>query len=127
MPTLTLPFPSFQPFTKILSAQVNANNTAITTLLNVTGLDSTNVQLNGLSRDRLALGTVNHVMINSGTGAVSSEAQLGLTRGGTGISISLSVADADKVLGVNAGGTALEIRAAPESSASKILAFYQFS
>lgn len=37
-----------------------------------------------ISRAKLALGTIDHVLINSGTGAVSSEAQLAISRGGTG-------------------------------------------
>lgn len=39
-----------------------------------------------IARTAIATGTANHVVINSGTGALSSEAQLVGTRGGTGIS-----------------------------------------
>lgn len=38
-----------------------------------------------ITRTKLANGTANHVIINSGTGALSSEAQLGVSRGGTGV------------------------------------------
>ncbi len=37
-----------------------------------------------IARSKIANGTANHVLINSGTGALSSEAQLAVTRGGTG-------------------------------------------
>lgn len=37
-----------------------------------------------ISRSKLASGTASHVLINDGTGIVSSEAQLSITRGGTG-------------------------------------------
>jgi hypothetical protein len=39
-----------------------------------------------IARNKIAVGTADHVVINSGTGALSSEAQLAVTRGGTGIS-----------------------------------------
>lgn len=42
MSRVTLPFPNFQPGTKILSAQANANNSALTAIING-GLDNTNV------------------------------------------------------------------------------------
>lgn len=39
-----------------------------------------------IDRTKLASGTADHVIINDGTGAMSSEAQLAGTRGGTGVS-----------------------------------------
>ncbi len=53
MPNLTIPN-TFVPFTKILSAQMNANFTAIATLLNTTKLDSTNIQDLGITLSKLA-------------------------------------------------------------------------
>lgn len=38
-----------------------------------------------ITRSKIAVGTADHVVINSGTGALSSEAQLARTRGGTGV------------------------------------------
>lgn len=38
---------------------------------------------NGIARSKISSGTADHVVINSGTGALSSEAQLALSRGGT--------------------------------------------
>lgn len=115
MPTLTYPTSDFVPYTKILSADVNGKFNAIKTLLNTTKLDSTNVQQYGLTRDRLAAGTANHVVINDSSGYMSSEAQLATTRGGIGFSPTLSAANAGKTVGVNDAGNALELRT-PEAS-----------
>jgi hypothetical protein len=38
-----------------------------------------------ITRSKLASGTINHVLINDGSGVVSSEAQLSISRGGTGV------------------------------------------
>lgn len=43
-----------------------------------------------IARSKLATGTADHVVINSGAGAFSSEAQLATTRGGTGLDTSAS-------------------------------------
>jgi hypothetical protein len=130
MPLLTYSasdFP-FQPFSKIYSASVNACLIDIRTLLNTTGLDTTNVQLNGLNRNRLALGTIDHVLINGADGNVSSEAQLALTRGGTGLSIVPGSQTPGDVIQVNSGGTALEVAPPTVSSApTRIFNYYQFS
>lgn len=40
--------------------------------------------ISGLARSKLASGTNNHVLINDGSGVMSSEANLAVTRGGTG-------------------------------------------
>jgi hypothetical protein len=42
--------------------------------------------LAAITRSKLASGSANHVLINDGTGVMSSEAQLAISRGGTGIS-----------------------------------------
>lgn len=39
-----------------------------------------------ISRGKMATGTANHVIVNDGTGAMSSEAQLAPSRGGSGVS-----------------------------------------
>jgi hypothetical protein len=41
-----------------------------------------------IARTKIASGTGNHVIINDGTGVLSSEAQLAVSRGGTGVSTS---------------------------------------
>jgi len=42
----------------------------------------------GVTRSKLASGTANHVIINDGSGVMSSEALLAVTRGGTGVATS---------------------------------------
>lgn len=57
MPTLVIPN-TFTPDTLARSAQVNANFTSITTLLNSTLLDSTNIQSGGIVGSNIAANTV---------------------------------------------------------------------
>lgn len=54
-----------------------------------------------IDRTKIANGTANHVVINSGTGALTSEAQLATSRGGTGLN--LSVITGPAVLGISGG------------------------
>lgn len=60
-----------------------------------------------IARNKLASGTADHVLINDGSGVISSEAQLSITRGGTGLS---SVGTSNQVLGVNNAGNANEYK-----------------
>lgn len=60
-----------------------------------------------IARTKLANGTASHVLINDGSGVMSSEAQLSASRGGTGLS---SIGSANQILGVNSGATALEYK-----------------
>lgn len=126
MPALTYPSADFTPFTKILSADVNAKFTAIATLLNTTKLDSTNVQQYGLTRDRLAAGTASQILVNDLSGNMSSVATIGTTQGGTGLAYTPVLADAQKVLRVDPTGTGFEIGTAPEAGTLKILTVYRF-
>jgi hypothetical protein len=127
MPLLVYSYPDFTPNTVIRSAQVNAKYNDIKTLLNVTKLDDSNIQDAGITRGtKLKLGTANHVLINSGTGAMSSEATLSPTRGGLGASLTLTVGDARKTLQVNAGGTGFELVQAAESAGTKLYNFSRF-
>lgn len=109
MPNLTYTVAQFLPFTKIVSADVNQYFTDIKTLLNTTKLDSTNIQLNGLTRDRLAAGTVAQVCINDpSTGNLSSEAQLAVSRGGLGADFSGSLSTSPgAAIVINPAGSAL--------------------
>jgi hypothetical protein len=47
-----------------------------------------------IARSKLASGTASHVLINDGTGAMSSEAQLAISRGGTGQATKTAAFDA---------------------------------
>lgn len=124
MPLLVYSYPAFTPNTIIQSARVNAKFDDIKTLLNTTGLDDTNLQAAGITRaTKLKAGTANYVVINGSDGKMSEEASLSPTRGGLGISITLSAGDASKVPAVNAAGTAFELVAVPESASTRVYAF----
>lgn len=135
--TLTYTNSAFTPFTKISSTAVNQYFTDIRSRINwaggtsaVTGLGDDNIQSvaasgGGLTRaTKLKLGTASHVVINDGTGAMSSEAQLALTRGGTGISITAASQQAGDVIQINSTLTALEI--GPPTAVPASLRVYQF-
>lgn len=54
-----------------------------------------------ITRSKLATGTTNHVVINDGSGVMSSEAQLSVSRGGTGVDAS-TVTDGQILIGNDA-------------------------
>ena len=115
---LNYAYPDFVAFTKIKSAEVNSKFQSIAEMFNLT---------DRINRSAVAYGTANHVLINAPDGAMSSEAQLAVSRGGTGLMVTLSIADANKVLQVNAAGTALTLDTVPESPSGKIFNFYRFA
>lgn len=144
MPALVYPTSDFQPFTKILSSEVNGKFNAIKTLLNTTGLDSTNVQVGGLNRNRLTTDTAYAVVANNSLGVMTVVAPLTNTAvyynssaqatagtlpsvvGGTGLAYTPALADAAKVLQVNAAGSALTLDVVPVSGVLKIYTLYHF-
>ena len=106
MPSLSYSYPDFTPNTLIQSSQVNAKFNDIKTLLNTTKLDDTNLQNAGITRaTKLKTGTANYVLINNGSGAMSEEATLATSRGGTGVALSPTGADVGKTLQVDSGGS----------------------
>jgi len=122
----------FQPFTKIYSSDINSMFAAIQTLLNTTKLDSTNVQVHGLTRtsssSNIAAGTANYVVINDANGDFSEEAQLALTRGGTGLNVVPANQSPGDVLQINAALTGFTLSAPTAVPASlKIFQYYQYS
>lgn len=115
----------FQPFTKIFSADINQCFNDVKTLLNVTGLDDTNLAANGITRGtKLKTGTANYVVINDGTGAMSEEAALAAARGGTGASLNPAGGQTDDVIKVSAG--VLILGSTPTPAPVKIFNFYKF-
>lgn len=128
MPLLTYSYPAFTPNTVIQSAKVNAKFTDIQTLLNTTKLDDTNIQDAGITRaSKLKAGTANYVVINGSDGKMSEEAALSPSRGGIGISVTLSSGDAGKVVQVNPAGTAFELAQTPESPGTKLYIYNRLS
>lgn len=132
--TLSYTVSDFIPFTVIKSADVNSRFNDIKNRLNWaggsdanTGLGDDNIQSNtasggGLTRaTKLKLGTADHVLINDGTGAMSSEATLNTTRGGLGFSPTISAANAGKAVVVNDAGSALSLGSPIQSAITESL------
>lgn len=123
---LVYPTGDFQPFTKILSAEVNGKFNAITTLLNVTKLSDTNVQQNGLSLSRLTVGTSFTAVYYDTTGQPTAGI-LPLLAGGTGLAIVPASQSPGDVLQINNAGTALIVGAPTAVPApARIFNFYRF-
>lgn len=115
MPLLVYSYAPFTPNTVILSARVNAKYDDIKTLLNVTKLDDVNIQDAGITRaTKLKLGTADHIIVNDGTGAMSSIAILDTARGGLGAAFSPTGADVGKAFQIDGSGNV--ILQAPASS-----------
>lgn len=137
--TLVYSVSDFVPFTKIVSADVNTRFTDIKNRINwaggtsaTTGLGDDNIQSiaasgGGLTRaTKLKAGTANYVLINDSNGAMSEEAQLNLTRGGTGANLSLAGASAGDTVKVNDGVTGLTIGAPASSPPTRVYNHFRF-
>lgn len=136
MPNLSYSVADFVPLTKILSADVNSrfqdiksrfnwDGTTATTGLGDSNIISNSVSGNGLTRaTKLKPGTANFVVINDGTGKMSEEVTLNVSRGGTGLAIVPGSQNPGDVLQVNSTSSALVIGAPTGVPAS--LRLYQF-
>lgn len=117
----------FQPFSKIYSADINGMFAAISTLLNTTGLDSTNVQTHGLTRNKLVAGTANYAVYNDSGGDLTEAAQLPIAQGGLGTNLTpVSTLQAGYPISVNAAGTGFTLSAGNSASAA-VFNYYNFS
>lgn len=138
--TLVYTVAPYIPFTKILSANANQDKTDVQNRLNwaggtnaVTGLADDNIQSNtaaggALTRSsKLKAGTANYVVINDSTGKMTEEAQLAITRGGTGLSITIGSQLPGDVYQVNASGTTIVLAPSPTPSPLKLFPFRNFS
>jgi hypothetical protein len=75
------------PTAVTVSGAITISNTGVTTLSSGVVTDSNISSGAAISRSKIAIGTVGHVLINDpATGAFTSEAQLRVSRGGTGAS-----------------------------------------
>ncbi len=137
--TLVYTVSPYVPFTKILSANINQDKTDIQSRINwaggtsaTTGLGDDNLQSNaasggGLTRStKLKAGTADYVVINDGTGKMSEEAALSLTRGGTGLNVTIGSQSAGDVYQVNSNLSAIILAAPPVPGPLKIYQFYTF-
>lgn len=123
---LIYPTGDFQPFTKILSAEVNGKFNAITTLLNTTKLSDTNVQQNGLSWDRLTLQVSSQVAVTNTLGQLTVTAILPAINGGLGFSFASTTLNAGLVVQANSTGSALTIDAGPTPPSVKMYQWNHF-
>lgn len=124
MPALSYPTGAFQPFTKILSSEVNGKFTAISTLLNTTKLDYLNLQTsNLLYASQLSM----QVAVTNATGQLTTTTILPVLNGGLGFAPALSASVAGQVLAVNAAGTTFQIQAVPTTPGGFVYNYYQFS
>lgn len=75
-----------------------------------------------IARSKIATGPADHVVINSGTGALSSEANLAVTRGGSGAGTfttnGLLFGNGTSAFGVTAAGTANQVCRVPGAGGS---------
>lgn len=75
--------------------QITITSNANTFLFDVVNLMNSNIAAGAnIERNKLASGTLNHVLINNGSGEMSSEAQLALSRGGSGQATAAAAFDA---------------------------------
>lgn len=127
MPTLSIT-KSYADGDILLEADLDAIRTSIQTFFNTTKIDDDNIQNAGITRaTKLKAGTASHVLINDGSGLMSSESALAASRGGTGLSVTLSAADANKVIAVNSSGSAFEVAVPQMSVAGKCFAYLNFA
>lgn len=81
--------------------------TALTGDVSATGPGSATATITNLARSKIAAGTANHVVINDGSGNLSSEATLAKSRGGSGQDNSSITFPASGVLVTEAGSETL--------------------
>lgn len=72
----------------LVNADINASAAIAYSKLNLaTSIVNADISASAaIARTKVASGSINHVVINDGSGVLSSEAQLATTRGGTGVS-----------------------------------------
>ncbi len=127
MPALVYPSGDFQPFTKILSSEVNGKFNSISTLLNTTKLNDTNLQDRGISWVKLTLQTASQVAVTDTLGALTVTQTLPLANGGLGFSPTLTTTNVGQVVQVNDLGTALTLGSVPSSPPVQLYTFYRLA
>ncbi len=125
MPVFSFTVSSYIPFTKILSANINSDKADIVTFLNTTKIDDSNIQNAGITRStKLKPGVADYVVINSGTGTMSEEAQLSPVRGGLGVSVVPGSQSPGDIPQINSTSTGFTV--GPPSAVAASLRVYQF-
>lgn len=116
-PLLVYPTGDFQPFTKILSSEVNGKFNSITTLLNTTKLNYVNLQTDNIM---YATQLTNQVAITNTLGQLTTTPILPATNGGLGFSFTASTLNANLVVQSNSTGSALTLLATVAPPTEKI-------
>lgn len=120
---LVYPTGDFQPFTKILSAEVNGKFNAITTLLNITKLSATNLQTDSIMYQSQL---TNQVAITNTLGQLTTTTILPIANGGLGFTFSPTTLVSSLVVQVNAAGSALTLDTAPVPASLKMYQWNHF-
>lgn len=124
MPALVYPTSDFQPFTKILSSEVNGKFNSIKTLLNTTKLDYQNIQTGGLHYDNMTITTSMQIVGTNSAGNMTTQPVILASQGGTGFAYTPSSLDVAKVVQVNQSGTALTLDVVPSGPSANLYSFY---
>lgn len=126
MPLLVYPTSDFQPFTKILSSEVNGKFNSIKTLLNTTGLNYLNVQTGGLNYNNMTVTTSMQIVGTDSAGVMTTQALVLPSQGGTGFAFTSTTLNANLVVQADSMGSALTLDAVPSPPLSKVLNYYNF-
>lgn len=119
---LIYPTGDFQPFTKILSAEVNGKFNAISTLLNTTKLSATNLQTNSIMyQSQLS----NQAVITNTLGELTTTPFLPSANGGLGFVFSPTTLNASLVVQANSAGSALTLSVVPAAAPLQIYSFFR--
>jgi hypothetical protein len=101
-------FPSTGTIVTEAGAQALTNKTFDADLNTVSNIDNGDIKAGAaIDRTKLASGTLDHVLINNGSGVMSSEAQLSKARGGTGADNTAVTFPATGTIVTEAGSQAL--------------------
>jgi hypothetical protein len=126
MPVLTYPTSDFQPFTKILSSEVNGKFNSIKTLLNTTGLNSVNIQVGGLNYNNLTTTTSLQIVGTNASGLMTTQPLVLSSQGGTGFAFTSTTLNAALVVQANSTGSALTLDVVPTSGTLKMYQWNHF-
>ena len=126
MPNLVYPTADFQPFTKILSSEVNGKFNSIKTLLNTTGLNSTNIQVAGLNYNLMTVTTSLQIVGTSSAGVMTTQPLVLASQGGTGFAFTATTLNANLVVQGNSTGSALTLDVAPTPASLRMYQWNHF-
>lgn len=120
--------PTTGTLSTLAGAEALTNKTIDADSNTITNIENADIKAGAaINRTKLASGTASHVVINDGTGVLSSEATLALTRGGTGQATAAAAFDALSPMTTNGdiitrvAGTAARIAAGSSGQVLKVV------